>query len=429
MYSTWRLLSLSEIADDQPNSLVDGPFGSDLKTDEYTDEGVRLIQLQNIGDGIWIDSNKKFTSERKFLQLSRHAALPGDIAVAKMADPIARACIIPPVSDRFLVVADCIKLRLNKKDHDPKYIVAAINHHARHEAELKSTGTTRQRINLSILKSIKIPAPSLKEQRRIAEVLDTTDEAIQKTESLIAKLKAMKQGLLHDLLTRGIDENGKLRDPNAHPEQFKNSPFGRIPRKCKIKRCKSICHEIIVGIVIRPAQYYRLSGVPILRSANIREDGIDPTDLVYMSEESNALLSKSQIHTGDVLTVRTGYPGTSCVVTSEFNGANCVDLIISRPGPKIISEYLAIWINSDLGKNQVLKTQGGLAQQHFNVGELEKLLICSPDLSEQMRILDIFRSHSARLHVEEHYFAKLNIQKKGLMHDLLTGRVRVKVLN
>ena len=65
---------------------------------------------------------------------------------------------------------------------------------------------------------------------RIAEVLDTLDEAIRRTELVIAKLEQIKQGLLHDLLTRGIDDNGELRDPDRHPEQVKDSPLGRIPR-------------------------------------------------------------------------------------------------------------------------------------------------------------------------------------------------------
>lgn len=63
----------------------------------------------------------------------------------------------------------------------------------------------------------------------MSEILDTIDEAIQKTEALIEKLKPMKEGMLHDLLARGVDENGKLRDPKAHPEQFKDSPLGKIP--------------------------------------------------------------------------------------------------------------------------------------------------------------------------------------------------------
>ena len=84
--------------------------------------------------------------------------------------------------------------------------------------------------------------PPLPEQRRIAEILDTLDEAIRKTEQVIAKLQQMKQGLLHDLLTRGIDDNGELRDPDRHPEQFKDSPLGRIPREWEVATATSRCY-------------------------------------------------------------------------------------------------------------------------------------------------------------------------------------------
>ena len=290
-----------------------------------------------------------------------------------------------------------------------------------------ASGSTFPEINQRSFESIIVPRPSKDEQRRIAEILDTIDEAIQKTEALISKLKAMKQGLLHDLFTRGLDENGKLRDPKAHPEQFKDSPLGSIPKEWEIEQCQAVCKEIVVGIVIKPTQYYQSSGIAVLRSANIRESGIYPEDLVYMSEESNRLLAKSQIHTGNVLTVRTGYPGTSCVVPPEFDGANCVDLLISRPAPRILPEYLSLWINSPFGKAQVLRMQGGLAQQHFNVGELQKLIIPTPILREQSRIVKYVDSYNARIRTEAQYRDKLNLQKKGLMDDLLTGKVRVKV--
>ncbi|HET90998.1 MAG TPA: restriction endonuclease subunit S, partial [Chloroflexi bacterium] len=74
--------------------------------------------------------------------------------------------------------------------------------------------------------ALPVPVPPLPEQRRIAEVLDAADEAIRQTERVIAKLREVKRGLLHDLLTRGLDADGNLRDPVAHPEQFKDSPLG-----------------------------------------------------------------------------------------------------------------------------------------------------------------------------------------------------------
>ena len=75
-------------------------------------------------------------------------------------------------------------------------------------------------------------------------MLDTVDEAIAKTEAVIAKLRQVRAGLLHDLLTRGLDPHGQLRDPIAHPEQFQDSPLGQIPKEWEVRSCQSLCREI-----------------------------------------------------------------------------------------------------------------------------------------------------------------------------------------
>ena len=188
---------------------------------------------------------------------------------------------------------------------------------------------------------------------------------------------------MQDLLTRGIDEHGNLRSEQTH--QFKDSPLGRIPVEWDVQTCIEICKEIVVGIVIRPSQYYRPAGVPVLRSANVRENRIVCDDLVFMSDKDNDALSKSRLHEGDLVTVRTGYPGTTGVIPKELDGSNCVDIVISRPNhEKVRSKFLSIWVNSDHGKKQILEAQGGLAQQHFNVGEMRKLMVKIPSIKEQL---------------------------------------------
>lgn len=184
---------------------------------------------------------------------------------------------------------------------------------------------------------------------------------------------------------------------------------------------------ICVGIVIQPTQYYVEDGVPAFRSANIREDGIDPSNFVYISTEANRLLAKSQIKAGDIITVRTGYPGTSAVVPQEFQGANCIDILISTPNELVSSEYLCDWINSSFGKGQVLRQQGGMAQQHFNVGEMRELLVALPDLVEQERIKNKIKAINGKLTIERALAVKLQAQKLGLMQDLLTGKVPVRI--
>jgi len=117
------------------------------------------------------------------------------------------------------------------------------------------SGSALRRLVLRDIRSIQVPLPSLAHQRAIAKILDTLDDAIQKTEQLIAKLKQIKQGLLHDLLTRGIDENGQLRDPITHPEQFKDSVLGRIPVAWEVVQIKDI-GKVFGGKRLPTGHYY-----------------------------------------------------------------------------------------------------------------------------------------------------------------------------
>lgn len=292
----------------------------------------------------------------------------------------------------------------------------------------RSQGSTFLAIGGNDLKVFPVPVFSIEQQKKIAHILQTIDQAIEKTQALIEKYQQIKAGLMHDLFTRGIAPNGQLRPPREQaPELYQQTPIGWIPKEWAVKSCSSLCSRICVGIVIQPTQYYVEDGVPALRSANVREVGVDPLNLVYISTVSNKLLAKSQIREGDIVTVRTGYPGTSAVVPQEFDGSNCIDILISTPTDQIDSEYLCSWINSSFGKGQVLRQQGGMAQQHFNVGEMRELLVAVPDIAEQIKISERLGVCSNMLLTEHEKLGKLKTQKSGLMHDLLTGKVSVSI--
>ncbi|MEE4383505.1 MAG: restriction endonuclease subunit S [Pseudomonadales bacterium] len=290
-------------------------------------------------------------------------------------------------------------------------------------------GTTFAAIGKADLRSLLVPAIPASDARKIARILYTLDTQIERTQDLRAKLEQVKEGLLHDLLTRGVDENGELRpSPEEAPELYKASPLGLIPEAWEIRRGEDLCERIEVGIVIRPTQYYATSGIPILRSANVRQEGIDLGNLIYMTPRSHAELAKSAVSPGDLVTVRTGYPGTTAVIPKSLESANVVDLIISRPKRGIDSNYLAIWVNSPLGKDQVLSAQGGLAQQHFNVGEMKKLLVALPATEEQSAIVGTVAAYTDRIFREVASLRAMQAIRSGLMDDLLTGRVRVTPL-
>lgn len=265
---------------------------------------------------------------------------------------------------------------------------------------------------------ISLRLPPLPEQRKIAAILSSVDDAIESTQAVIDQLGVVKKAMMAELLTRGL--------PGRHT-RFKQTEIGEVPEGWGIATIGSVTERIVVGVVVKPASYYAPSGVPALRSKNVRADRLALADLVFFSQASNELLSKSKMRAGDVLTVRTGDPGVSCVVPEYLDGANCIDLILSTPDRRrLLPGFLSRLMNSHIGGASVAMRKGGLAQQHFNVGAMKETLIPVPPIEEQQLIVQTLVSIDAKAAVESELKGGLLQLKSALMSVLLTGEVRVK---
>lgn len=199
--SSWSLINLYDLRDTNDRySFTGGPFGSDLKSEHYTDKGVRVLQLQNIGEGEFLNDYSIYTSEEKADQLSSCNIFPGEIILAKMA-PVARCCIIPDFDSRYVMCSDGIRLKVNRELYDNRFIYHALNsEHFMRYADTKSTGSTRGRIGLGELKAIPIPIPeNLKLQKEIAHKLDLIDEIGYRSRSKINSSKALQKSLINKI--------------------------------------------------------------------------------------------------------------------------------------------------------------------------------------------------------------------------------------
>lgn len=217
MNENWQQFNLSDIADPLVKySLTGGPFGSDLKSSEYTSNGVRIIQLQNIGDGFFKNDYKIYTSKEKADYLFASNIYGGEIIMSKMGDPVARATLVPDSLGRCVMASDGIRLKVDETNFDKKFILSCINaSYFRQQAIGVSTGTTRKRIGLTSLRNLKLYVPSLPEQKKISEIISCFDKLIDLYESSsnkkdllastnegkINKLKFMRLGVLEDLLS------------------------------------------------------------------------------------------------------------------------------------------------------------------------------------------------------------------------------------
>ena len=215
----WKIRNFDSTATKNQYSFTGGPFGSDLKSEEYTDGGVRIIQLQNIGVGVFKDDYKIYTSEEKAVQLASCLIFPGDIIIAKMADPVARATIIPNTEKKYIMASDGIRLEVDNDFFNTKFVEYSVNSiYFNSQAEAVSTGTTRLRIGLTVLKKLKILAPPIEEQNLIAEKLMIEELKINsimsKLDIQIQKLQTYRQSLISEAVTGKIDVRDWERTKN-----------------------------------------------------------------------------------------------------------------------------------------------------------------------------------------------------------------------
>jgi type I restriction enzyme, S subunit len=200
---SWEVLFLHKTKNENDRySFTGGPFGSNLKNCDFTKSGVRIIQLQNIGDGSFLNKYKIYTSSQKADELISCNIYPDDIILSKMGDPVARATIIPDIETRYIMSSDGIRLSINKKKYDLKFILESINHHStRNQAKVLSIGSTRQRIGLTDIRKLLIRVPQLDEQKKISSVINSIDLRIKKINQKLVKTKLLKKSLMQELLT------------------------------------------------------------------------------------------------------------------------------------------------------------------------------------------------------------------------------------
>lgn len=208
--SRWHLVKLGELGVNE-SAFADGPFGSHLKTVHYRPTGARVVRLQNIGLGKFLNEDKAYVALDHYKKLERHRVEPGDIVVAALGDgarPAGRACVIPYDFGSGIVKADCFRVRLPKSIVHGEYLVLVMNSppFLRQVAD-QMRGATRPRMTLGILRNCLIPLPSLEEQRRIAAILSEQLAIAERARAAASHqrdlLNATIIALVRDSLSRG----------------------------------------------------------------------------------------------------------------------------------------------------------------------------------------------------------------------------------
>jgi len=295
------------------------------------------------------------------------------------------------------------------------------------ELERRASGTTFLEISGREFSAVRLPVPSEGEQRDVARILDTLDVAIRSTEHLVAKLKQVKQGVLHDLLTRGVDDNGELRDPERHPKELKESVLGRIPRSWTAMLLREAADiSKLAGYEYTSLVRYRDDGEIIaIRPMNIKNERIDLSEIQRIKRSVSDALPRSKVKAGDVVVTYIGaYIGETALIEEDDRFHLAPN--IARVRPLAVQPEFLLWsTRHEHVQSQIRRFTSVTATPSMTMASLRSVYVPVPPKGEQDELSQrVVAAHRRQL-AEEKVVLALKQLKLGLVDDLLTGRVRV----
>jgi type I restriction enzyme, S subunit len=419
----WPSASLAEVT----VAIRDGTHGTLVRVED----GVPLLSAKNIAsDGrvVW-DQTDSMIRESDYEAICRGYRLaPGDLLLTIVGSLGRRALY---AGGKVAFQRSVAFIRSDPAKLAPTYLFHATGH-ADFQKQLiqRSNATAQAGLYLGELGQTVVPLPPLHDQRRIAAILDTLDEAIRKTEDIIAKLKLTRQGLLHDLLTRGVDEGGRLRPSlGESPDLFKDSPVGMVPKSWD---CSSVdsAFDMQPGLTLGPHRVPRNSPFPYLRVANVFKGYLDLSDIASLNARPFEV-AHQLLRTGDLLLVE-GHAnieeiGRVALADERVAGFTYQNHLLRLRPHTLEPDYCELWLNGPWVRSywrRMCSTSSGL--NTINQHTLKAIPVPIPSREERGRITATAELHSTRVSTESAVLAKYRSLKAGLMDDLLSGRVRLR---
>ena len=297
------------------------------------------------------------------------------------------------------------------------------------QKNLLAIGSTQEAINNTKAKQIQFLLPKSKtEQKKIAEILSKVDTAIEQTQSLIAKYQRIKTGLMQDLLTKGIDENGNIRSEETH--EFKDSELGRIPKEWEIEKLETICTADITYGIVQAGPNIE-NGIPYIRTGDMSGNALKLNGLLRTTPEIASKFKRSTVREGEIVFALRATIGKVLLVPKELDGANLTQGTARiSSNENVVKNSFLIWcLRMEYFKNQILQNQKGTTFSEISLGQLRKMKVSfSKDTIEQNKIINILQEQVILITDERNKLQKLLSIKTGLMQDLLSGKKRVTKL-
>jgi len=328
------------------------------------------------------------------------------------------------VNQTVTMSMDVAKLRPKNEAIDKLFLFYRLCMNDAHmHMRANSGGSTVLHLNLKKVGQMKFNVPKmLQEQQKIANILLTIDNTIDKTKELIEKNKKIKQGLMQDLFEKGAFNSENI-----------NSVFGLIPKSWKIQSFYSLAANKAEVVQTGPfgaqlhASDYVEEGVPLILIRNVVGGRIDDTEIPFITEKKAATLPRYILKEGDVVFSRVADVGRAAVVTDKEKGwmISGQMLRLRLNNPNVNMRYIKHFIASNKFKREMEYRILGTTRDSINTTILKNMIVAIPKISEQNKIAEYLDKIDEKIESEESYLQKLLKIKAGLMQDLLTGKIRV----
>ena len=408
--SEWEVKNIGEVAKFQG--------GYAFKSSDYVEDGIRLVKITNVQQKN-ISWNEEDLLPVKYLEKFNEYKLQEDDVVIAMTRPIISTgikvckiekrdlpCLLNQRVGRFIIKDSLISKYL--------YNYCFTDYFINKVKELCST-TGQPNISANQIESILITIPSVKEQEKIASILSTVDEQIDNVDALIEKNKELKKGLMQTLLTKGIGHT-----------KFKKTEIGEIPEEWEVKRVGDIT-EIKTGGTpsTKCEEYWKDGRIPWMVSGDVNKGIINSVD--GRITESGMNNSAAKLLPKDTVMIALNGQGKTKGTVAYLNIEVTCNQSLAGFLPKeekFYSKYL--FYNLQNRYSEIRGLTGDGARNGLNLGILRDILIPLPSIEEQRRTASILSQIDEKIEEYENKKQKLEEIKKGLMQQLLTGKLRVK---
>lgn len=411
----WVWVRLGSLAQD----MADGPFGSNLKTEHYTNnKEVRIIQLSNIGENGWREDNKKYTTFEHAKVIARSKVEAGDIVIAKMM-PAGRAIICPSYEQQYVLSSDAVKFVPNSLV-DNNFCCKGINSHFFQTLVQENTqGITRARTSIKKLKGYPFPLPPLSEQQRIVESIEELfaklDEAKERLQQVADSFAVRKAAILHKAFTGELTKQWRRENGVSYEswEEKKGEDF----------------FEYVTSGSRGWAKYYSDKGSMFIRMGNLNHGTIelDFSDIQYVELPDQVEGQRSKLQKNDILISITADVGMIALVREDMDAYINQHVALARPKNDLYAEFLAWYFVSDDGLQQMQNKQRGATKIGLGLQDIRSIILKIPTLPEQHEIVrlidDLLARERAAQQAAEQALASIDLMKKSILARAFRGEL------